>query len=1429
MDFYNIAVKRISKDKFEVYPDYIVDDSQDLMIRGGKFYAVWDEGVGLWSTKEIVVPRMIDKEIREKVLSMKTDGSTEGASVIGRYLRNDASTMWKRFRNYCNNLPDNYHQLDEKLTFQDTKVEKTDYVSKRLPYCMKKGEMPAWEQLISTLYEPEERQKIEWAIGSILSGDSKRIQKFLLFYGPQGSGKSTILNIVKKLFDGYCAKFDAKGLVTGNNAFILESFKDNPLVSIDEDTNLSRIEDNAVLNTIVSHEPLRMNEKFKSTYEFRPTSFLMMGTNQPVKITDAKSGIIRRLIDVEPSGRKIRPERKYDELISQIDFELGAIAWHCLHLYKKMGRTYYSDYIPTKMMYRTDPFFNFMEDKAPIFLRNGGCTANELWSMYKDWCDDSGVDFRRKRFEVIEEAKNYFRNYEKIARVDGKQVRSWFSDIRMEKFQDQFQGKEEGEETVADLYEPPDWLKLDCEESILDKELAECPAQYPAEDGSGRLETSWRNCRTKLKDIDTHKVHHVLVPEELITIDFDLKDKDGNKDPQANLRMAGQLGLKPTYAELSKSGGLHLEYYYDGDVSKLSHMLYEDVEIKVFPYGQLGSLRRKVSKCNTMPVAHISSGLPLKTEKVIDKEAAKDDKHLRNRILMAIRKEVKPGATVTCVNYIDEELKKAQAAGMSYDIRDLADAIYSLAASSHHHAKECIDKYYSMEFMWPKEEEQISGEPISYAEDAPTIVLDVESWPNLFLIVYKELEPDGVAAVYKDPDKCKPCRFLFNPNPHEVENLFNMKIIGFNNLNYDNSMLYGCYLGNTPEEQQRLSEAIIKGSQRPFKEAKKISYTDVYDYSSEKKSLKKFEIEMHLPHQEMETDWSKPLPEELWQKAADYCKNDVLATEAVHLSKERQGDFKARQILAALTGMTVNDTTNNLTAQLIFGDDWEPQKQFIYPNLHEKFPEYEFKNGKSYFNGVLIGEGGRVFADPNIWYDVTCYDVSGMHPSSEIAENGFGPIYTPKYQDLYEARIAIKHKDYDKASKMFGGKLAPYLTNKNDAKDLSRALKIALNSVYGMTAAHFKNRFRDERNIDNWVAKRGACFIEKLRLEATKLCEKYGAHVVHVKTDSIKIAKTCPEIEKFIMDFGKKYGYTFEIESHYERMALVNNAVYIALRAKDDPSWTDECAKAKEKGLPEPTRWTATGAQFAHPFVFKKLFSKEKMDFWDYCEIKTVQTAMYLDMNENLPNVEKEEKDLEKLQKRRKMLAEVMKNRADPQYEQAKAEYEDLAKDEEILNEIIAKGHSYYFIGKAGSFCPVRPGLEGGLLKRKGTNGRYDYVAGAKGYRWLEAEALQKIPDCKNMIDMNYFRDLADTAIETINKFGSFELFVRGEEHILDAEERITDFADDGLPWSLPCGTEQYAHCSDCPEFSDEHWGYCCKLGYNIENTILPEKEKQEE
>lgn len=224
-----------------------------------------------------------------------------------------------------------------------------------------------------------------------------------------------------------------------------------------------------------------------------------------------------------------------------------------------------------------------------------------------------------------------------------------------------------------------------------------------------------------------------------------------------------------------------------------------------------------------------------------------------------------------------------------------------------------------------------------------------------------------------------------------------------------------------------------------------------------------------------------------------------------------------------------------------------------------------------------------------------------MHPTSIVQLNLFGK-YTKNFEDILNARLAIKHKKFSDASKMLGGKLAPYLEDESEADNLAYALKIIINIVYGLTSARFDNPFKDMRNHDNIVAKRGALFMIDLK----HYVQEQGFVAAHIKTDSIKIPEATPEIIEQVMEFGKKYGYSFEHEATYEKMCLVNDAVYVA-----KVGWAQKASKIGT--------WEAVGAQFQQPYVFKTLFSRDEIAFDDMTETKAVTTALYLDMNEDDP------------------------------------------------------------------------------------------------------------------------------------------------------------------------------------------------------------------
>lgn len=1290
MDFYRILEKRAANNSknreaghVEVYPDFIVGRSKDLMIRGHSFYAVWDEEQNTWLTDEMEVIRLVDQDLWKHANKLIDKGQT----VSVKTMSSDESGVWKKYVNFIKNMPDNFKPLDNKIMFQNDNITRASRSSHHLPYNLEEGECKAYDRLMSVLYSPEERDKLEWAIGSILCGDSKHIQKFIVMYGESGSGKSTFLNILQKLIEGYYISFNAKALANSSAQFSTEVFKTNPLVAIQHDGDLSKIEDNSTLNSIISHEPIVINEKHKAQYAMAVQCFLFMGTNRPVKITDSQSGIIRRLIDVTPSGQKVSGS-EYKRLVREIDFELGAIANHCLKKYAEMGEDYYDDYRPEKMLYETNAIYNFVQENFLVFRGMDFVKLSQAYDMYKQFCLEAGVQHPLNRQTFLGDFRVYFQDYKAQYQTEAGHFYHVFLNIKEDMFEKVAKPKEKKKPEKS-------WLEFKSDKSLFDSQYADAPAQLT--NSIGNPMQAWDNCHTTLRDISTSELHFLRLPENHIVIDFDLKNEKGEKDYEKNLLAASK--WPSTYAELSKSGaGIHLHYIYDGDVNRLSRIYEEDIEIKVF--AGKASLRRKLTKCNDIPIMHISSGLPEKKgEKMLSSKTIENEMHIRRLIEKGLNKEVHAGTKPNC-DFIFKILDDAYKSEMSYDVTDMRSRVLAFAMQSTNQATYCVDLVNKMKF---------TSENTSETEVSPDefVFYDVEVFKNLFLICYKIAGPDNEVVS------------LVNPTSQDVEKLFKFKLIGFNNRRYDDHILYARYLGYTNEQLYNLSSKMITKQDslaHGFREAYNISFTDIYDFSSTKQSLKKWEIDLGIHHQEFEFDFNEALPEEYWPKAIEYCCNDVIATETLFYA--RKADFLAREILADLAGGKPNNTTNQLTTRIVFGNVKNPE--LVYTHLEETFPGYEFVRGAdnkmhNMYRGTDVGFGGYVYAEPGMYHNVALIDVASMHPTSIIAMNYFGE-YTKNYQDLLNARIAIKHGDLETARTMLGGKLAPYLEDESKIEDLAYALKIALNSAYGLTSASFINAMRDTRNVNNIIALRGALFMRTLQDEV----QARGFTVVHIKTDSIKIADATPEIIEFCKEFAKQYQYTFEHEATYEKMCLVNNAVYIAKYG-----WAE---KAKLIG-----KWTATGAQFAEPYLFKKLFSKEEVVFNDYVQTKSVTApaAMYLDFNENLPEDE----------------------------------------------------HNYRHVGKVGAFVPVLEGTGGGILLRE-KNDKYDAVTGTKGYRWKEAEIVKGLNQLEDVIDISYYRKQLDDAVEAIRKYGDVETF-------------LDDYDDPEAPYPeemYPIGFEDIPH-----------------------------------
>jgi hypothetical protein len=1177
MDFYDITTKSFgqrAKSDFIIAPEFSYL-TKDLVCKGGAMYAFWYDGV--WRTDRFDLVKIIDNDIMRA--KRKFESEHVGSEVTVKKMSVHDSLVMDKFLKFCKNMPDSDIEFNTRILFSNETPVREDYSTTQLSYTPSPGPTPAFDEMFNLLYAPQELEKILWFIGATLTNSMSKIQKFLFLYGGKGSGKGTIINVFKMLFEGYYTGIDLHKLTSGSE-FATAGIKETQLL-IDDDSDISAIKDDTALLKLTSHEPILVNNKYQSTYSVTFKGLLVAASNQRIKIRNVDAGITRRAVIAEPTDARHGYD-KYMALMDKLRFELPAIAQKAIDVFKRLGPAYYENYVPDDMMESTDPFYSFMREHAKVL--GDRCTLKTAAELYRLHLEDIGFKTDGYKRKLKNEIRRYYDKFLEEKRVDGEKLKNVYEGLKWNLIfpgepKPDFSEEKSEEELIAEF-------GLREGRSVFDEVAATYPAQYTNAEGNPKVK--WDEVTTTLSDIDTNKLHFVRVPINHIILDFDLKNEAGEKDLSINLKASRK--FPETYTELSKSGkGVHLHYIYDGDVERLASEYDNNIEVKV--YKGKASLRRKLSLCNDRQIAHISTGLPEKEETL---DVYKDievihwnEQKLRKAVKGNLEKKYHPN-TRPSVDFIVKLFNDAAKAGVKYDLRDMRQDILAFASSSNHQASYCIKAVSTINFCTIEQEDadeiQVkAGQQFYNKEDL--WFYDVEVFSNLFIIAFKKY------------GKNNPVTKWINPTKEMVASLVERPLVGFNNRRYDNHIIYARLLGEDNLSLFRQSQRIINDKNAGsgmYSGAYELSYTDIYDYcnAGNKKSLKKWEVELGIKHDEFELPWDQPVPEDMWQRAADYCGNDVEATEAVF--DATQSDYNARRILATLSGLSMNTTTNQHTTAIIFEGKSrkEVQPELEYTELSEMFPGYTYSFGKSQYRGEDPGEGGYVYAEPGVHEKVVLLDIASMHPASIIALNMFGK-YTKNFKDLMVGRLHCKHDDKESLAKMFDGKLRMILDEEGiTLTDISNGLKTAINSVYGLTSAGFDNHFKHPRNVDNIVAKRGALFMMDLK----HAVQEMGYTVAHIKTDSIKIPNADQRIIDFIFEFGKQYGYDFEHEATYNRLALVNKSTYIC-----QTEWSPKKEKIGE--------WSATGAQFADPYVFKTLFTKEPLEKEDFFVTKEVKNA----------------------------------------------------------------------------------------------------------------------------------------------------------------------------------------------------------------------------
>jgi hypothetical protein len=190
--------------------------------------------------------------------------------------------------------------------------------------------------------------------------------------------------------------------------------------------------------------------------------------------------------------------------MSQIDFELGAIAHHCLQVYKKLGKNYYDGLPPDGddapdgrllQLHRSE--LRHIQGAERRFLEAGVFAVQGVLRQH-------GHRRPLPQYKFREELRNYFDEFKDRAEVDGEIMRSYYVGFNADKY------KAPLKNDVTSFK-----LVLDQTSSLFDEVFASCPLRAQQTD-RGTPKTAWSRVKTKLADIDTGNTHYVKVPRTIL-------------------------------------------------------------------------------------------------------------------------------------------------------------------------------------------------------------------------------------------------------------------------------------------------------------------------------------------------------------------------------------------------------------------------------------------------------------------------------------------------------------------------------------------------------------------------------------------------------------------------------------------------------------------------------------------------------------------------------------------------------------------------------------------------------------------------------------------------------------------------------------------------------------------------------------------------
>ena len=191
-----------------------------------------------------------------------------------------------------------------------------------------------WLETVNTiLSDPAVRRWMQKFMGYCLTGSTEE-EKFVIAYGPGGSGKGTFFETIAAAISDYKAALSIDTLLA--TAYVTDGQRPTPEFAklpgkryvLSSESNINRRMDEAKVKLLTGGDTLTARHLNAEPFEFRPTFKLILQTNHLPAIADAMDkGIRRRLVIVPFTAQIEHRDTKLKQKLLQPENLNACLAW----------------------------------------------------------------------------------------------------------------------------------------------------------------------------------------------------------------------------------------------------------------------------------------------------------------------------------------------------------------------------------------------------------------------------------------------------------------------------------------------------------------------------------------------------------------------------------------------------------------------------------------------------------------------------------------------------------------------------------------------------------------------------------------------------------------------------------------------------------------------------------------------------------------------------------------------------------------------------------------------------------------------------------------------------------------------------------------------------------------------------------------------